>query len=312
VSQSSLALIFPGYGAQHQGMLHDLRELSDLRIELARLLDAAEALSGLQLAKIAESGPDSLLSELRVAWPLVYIADYLWGRHGREKGLRPQVVAGHGVGEYAALAHAGVVSPTAALELVIRLSKLLQDTVKDSDGATLVVLGLSADILGPLIAELGYGDQVWISCDNSADQVMLGGARSVLEALIGPLQVAGARRALFVPGAAAFNTPLVSHAYERYQQILGQSELRDAQIPVIMNESARTIMKGAEFREPLARGVTQTIRWRETTARIARMAPVICAECGPGSTLSDLESPGEQVEYYALAQHTIIKLLNRL
>ncbi len=312
MSQKSLALTFPGYGVQHQGMLRDLGQHSDVRIELARLLDAAEALSGLQLAKIAESGPDSLLGELRVAWPLIFIADYLWGRHGREKGLRPQVLAGHDVGEFAALAHAGVVSATAALDLVVRLSKLLEDCVKDSDGATLVVLGLSAEEIAPLIAEAGVDGQVWISCDNSDDQVSLGGLRGALEVLIGPLTAAGARRALFAPQRGALNTPLVREVSERFRPVLEQSELRDAQIPVIMNATALTVMTGSEFRDPLASGVSQTIRWRDAGERIARMAPVICVESGPGSTLSDLNETSEQVEYHSLAQRGIINLLNRL
>jgi len=313
VSQKSLALIFAGYGAQHQGMLRDLRDLTDVRIELARLLDAAEALSGLQLGKIAESGPDSLLAEVRVAWPLLFIADYLWARHAREKGLQPQVMAGHDVGEYAALAHAGVISPTAALELVIRLSKLLADAVSGSDGATLVVLGLGAEEVTALLAQqAATQNQVWISCDQSSDQLTLGGVRSVLEALTPSLQNAGARQTFFAPNAGAFNTPLVQGVSDAYRAVLEASELRNAHIPVIMNATALTVMQGPEFADPLLRQITQTIRWRETCERIARMEPVIMVESGPGSTLSDLNDTNGQVEYYSLAQSGIIKLLNRL
>ena len=312
MTQKSLALVFAGYGAQHQGMLRDLQGLSDLRIELARLLDAAEAMSGLQLSRIAEEGPDSLLAELRVAYPLLFIADYLWARYAREAGLRPLVLAGHDVGEYAALAHAGVVSPTAALSLVIRLSKLLQDCTQGSDGATLVVLGLSIEAIGALFAEDASASKVWVSCDNSADQVILGGVRSALEALIPGLREAGARQAILAPHTGALNTPLVKDAADNYRHILEATELRDAKIPIVTGATAQTVMKGSEFQDLLASQVARTIRWREVAQRIARMAPVIVVESGPGSTLSDLNDTEEQVEYYSLAQSGIIKLLNRL
>jgi len=312
VSQKNLALVFAGYGSQHQGMMRELREFSELRIELARLLDAAEALSGLQLARIAESGPDNLLADIRVAWPLLFIADYLWARHALERGVKPQVLAGHDVGEYAALAHGGVVSVTAALDLVVKLSKLLADAVKDSDGATLVVLGLSSDRLSEVLAQQGADGHVWISCDDTASQVTLGGARAVLEGLIAPLYDAGARQTFFAPLAGAFNTPLLRDAAQQYRGLLKHCELRDAHIPVILNATATTVMKGTEFLRPLSEASAQTIRWRETIARIARMSPVIVVESGPGSRLSDLNDTNEQVEYYSLAQNGVITLLNKL
>jgi len=318
VNQKSLALIFPGYGAQHRGMLRDLQQLSEVRIELARLLDAAEALSGLQLTRIAESGPDALLAEVRVAFPLLFIADYLWAHAARRAGLRPQIMAGHDVGEYAALAHAGVVSVTAALDLVIRLSKLLEESVRGSDGATLVVLGLSAASVSALLSENSANSaddislQVWISCDNSDDQVAVGGLRGALEALEPRLRAAGARQTTLLPRIGALNTPLVGAAAVLYRRVLEQTELRDARIPVIMNTTALAATVNTDFLDPLAIQTARCIRWRETCARIARTAPVICVESGPGSTLSDLNDTDDQVEYYSLAQSGIIKLLNRL
>jgi len=314
VAEKSLALVFAGYGAQHQGMLRDLRELSDVRIELARLLDAAEALSGLQLAHIAESGPGPMLAELRVAFPLLFIADYLWARFAREAGLRPQVMAGHDVGEYAALVHAGVISATAGLDLVVRLSKLLEESIHESDGVTLVVLGLSLETVNALLnKDTPSGTaQVWVSCDNNADQVILGGLRSELEALVPRLLGAGARQTVLAPRIVALNTPLVTGAADQYRLLLDQTEFRDAKIPVIMNATAQAATKGSEFSDLLAAQVTSSLRWRETINRIARMAPVVMVESGPGSTLSDLNDTDDGIEYYSLAQSGIIKLLNRL
>jgi len=312
VDQKSLALVFAGYGAQHQGMLQGLQNLPDVNLELTRLLDAAEGMSELQLSKIAESGPDTLLAEPRVAFPLLFIADYLWARYARGVGLRPHIMAGHDVGEYAALAHAGVLSTTAALDLVIRLSKLLQDGNSDSDGATLVALGLPVDDIRRVLAASVSQELAWISCDNSADQVAIGGVQSALEALMPSLRDAGARQVMLNANRGAFNTPLVAEAASKYRSILENTELRDANIPVIMNATAQAVTQGFVVLEPLAAQVTSTIRWRETMDHIAQMAPVICVESGPGSTLSDLNDTDGGIEYYSLAQSGIIKLLNRL
>ncbi len=118
------ALVFPGQGSQRAGMLDNVPELESLD----RLLDAAEALSGLELSTIARLGSAEDMADTRVAQPLLYLADWAWGVTLLESGVQPVAVAGHSLGELAALAIAGVYSPEAGLELVVERSKLMATT----------------------------------------------------------------------------------------------------------------------------------------------------------------------------------------
>jgi len=132
------ALVFPGQGSQRTGMLDRLPGLESLD----RLLDAAEGLSGLDLTAIAADGPDDALRDTRAAQPLLYLADWAWGTTLLAAGLEPVAVAGHSLGEYAALALAGVFSAEAGLELVIERSRLMAQAATETPGGMAAVLGL--------------------------------------------------------------------------------------------------------------------------------------------------------------------------
>ncbi|MBA4370936.1 MAG: hypothetical protein C0418_05085, partial [Coriobacteriaceae bacterium] len=153
------ALVFPGQGSQRIGMLAALPEHDDL----PRLLDAAEALSGIPLASLAERGPEEALSDTRAAQPLLFLADWAWGSALLDAGLEPVAVAGHSLGEFAALALAGVFSPEAGLELVVERSRLMAEVAAGSPGGMVAVLGLD----GPAVTAALEGiEGAWTANDN--------------------------------------------------------------------------------------------------------------------------------------------------
>ncbi|HSK48661.1 MAG TPA: acyltransferase domain-containing protein, partial [Coriobacteriia bacterium] len=124
------AFVFPGQGSQRVGMLERVPD----HHALDRLLDAAEAISGLELCAVATDGPEDRLSDTRYAQPLLYLADWAWGTVLQSHGVRPVSVAGHSLGEFAALAVAGVFSVEAGLELVVERSKLMATVARANPG----------------------------------------------------------------------------------------------------------------------------------------------------------------------------------
>jgi len=222
------ALVFPGQGSQRIGMLSNIPELESLD----RLLDAAEALSGHELRSIATDGVAENLTDTRVAQPLLYLADWAWGVTLLESGIDPVAVAGHSLGELAALAVAGVFSPEAGLELVVERSKLMAATAAAVPGGMSAVLGMDR---GAIMIALSGVEGIWIANDNAPGQVVISGTLEGLSAAEEALGQAGARRVVPLAVAGPFHSPLMEPARFSFAELLMGAQFDDARIPVLQN-----------------------------------------------------------------------------
>jgi len=275
------AFVFPGQGSQRVGMLEHLPESDDL----ARLLDAAEALSDIDVRAVAMLGPDTELADTRVAQPLLYLADWCWGRAIIESGLEPDVVAGHSLGELAGLAIAGVFSVEAGLELVVERSKLMAATALSTPGTMSAVLGMQGDAIERAIDGI---DGVWVANDNAAGQVVISGTHDGVGRASEVLSEAGARKVVPLAVAGPFHSPLMEPARAGFEEIVRGAVFRDAAIPVLQNTDPTPATDGEVIRERLIGQITAPVRWTETMATLAKQGPVTLVEAGPGSVLTGL------------------------
>jgi len=275
------AFVFPGQGSQRIGMLDSLPDNE----ALPRLLDAAEALTDIDLQAIAGLGPESEIADTRVAQPLIYLADWCWASALIEAGVSPSIVAGHSLGEFAALAVAGVYSVEAGLELVVERSKLMAATAVSAPGTMAAVLGLQGDTIATVIAHI---DGVWLANDNSEGQVVVSGTRSGVEAATGALVEAGARKVVPLSVAGAFHTPLMEPARAAFEEILRGADFRDAKVPVVQNTKPTPATAAEVIRERLVNQMVAPVRWTETMAQLAADGPLTVVESGPGSVLTGL------------------------
>lgn len=277
---SRIALVFPGQGSQHPDMLDEIPDLESFD----RLLDAAEALSGLDL-RTAAAGPPERLADTRVAQPLLYLADWAWGVTLVESGIEPDAVAGHSLGELAALAIAGVYSPEAGLELVVERSKLMATAASTHPGAMAAVLGMDRSTISVALERL---DDVWVANDNSAGQVVISGSTVGVDAASAALTAAGARRVVPLAVSGAFHSPMMASAGEAFADLLIGAEFEDARIPVYQNTDPTPETKGDVIRERLIRQITSPVRWTETIRALAADGPLTLIESGPGNVLAGL------------------------
>lgn len=278
---SRVAFVFPGQGSQRVGMLYRLPHSE----ALPRLLDAAEALTDMDLRAIAASGPEEQLTDTRVAQPLLYLADWCWGTSLISGGIHPKVVAGHSLGELAALAVAGVFSPEAGLELVVERSKLMATTAAAAPGAMAAVLGMQRDPLASIVEDT---DGVWIANDNSEGQIVISGTRAGVETATSALMEAGARRVVPLAVAGAFHSPLMEPARLAFEDLVRGADFRDASVPVISNTVPSASSAAEVLRERLISQITSPVRWTETMAAIREDGPVMLIEAGPGNVLTGL------------------------
>jgi len=195
-----VSLVFPGQGSQRHGMLERLPDPA----KMTRLLDAAEGLSDLDLRAVARDGTPEQLSDTRAAQPLLYLADWAWGSELLAAGIRPVAVAGHSLGELAALAIAGVFSVEAGLELVVERARLMAQCAAETAGGMTAVLGLDMEALTGAVAGV---PGVWVANDNAPGQVVLSGTREGLRTAEALARDAGARRVVPLQVAGPFHTP---------------------------------------------------------------------------------------------------------
>lgn len=292
---AQVALLFPGQGSQRLGMLDDLPRAADL----SRLLDAAEALSGLELRRIAAEGEPDSLADTRAAQPLLYLADWAWGTEAVERGIVPVAVAGHSLGELAALAVAGAFSVEAGLELVVERSRLMSQAATKSPGSMIAVLGLDADTIAGALSRV---DGAWAANDNAPGQIVVSGTRAGISAATSELESAGARRIVPLQVAGAFHSPLMAEAAGSFAERLRATDFSDTHIPVIQN-SDPTPERGAQaLRERLIAQMTSPVRWVETMSALRTIGADVAYETGPGAVLTGLARRVEGLKSFAVEQ----------
>ena len=275
------ALVFPGQGSQRVGMFDAVPELDSLD----RLLDAAEALSGFDLRAYAASGTPADLADTRIAQPLLYLADWAWGVTLLGSGVAPVAVAGHSLGELAALAVAGVFSPEAGLELVVERSRFMAVAASETPGTMSAVLGLDGPVVAQAIDDI---PGVWVANDNSPGQVVISGTHEAVSAAATALAEVGARRVVPLPVSGAFHSPLMASAGEQFGRLLSGATFADARIPVLSNTEPLATLDAETIRERLSSQITSPVRWTETMLAIAADGPAVLVECGPGNVLAGL------------------------
>lgn len=275
------AFVFPGQGSQRPGMLDSVPHVDGFD----RLLDAAEALTDVELRAIALLGSPEDLADTRVAQPLLYLADWAWGVALLEAGVRPVAVAGHSLGELAALAIAEVFSVEAGLELVAERSRLMAATARAAQGGMIAVLGMDADTIGDAVEHLGG---VWVANDNAPGQTVLSGTYDGLEAATKGLSEAGARKIVPLAVAGPFHSPLMEPAREAFAELLSSAAFSDARFPVVQNTDPAPTRDAGAIRARLAGQITAPVRWTETLAALRAAGADILVEAGPGGVLKGL------------------------
>jgi len=282
------ALVFPGQGSQRLGMFESVPEND----ALGRLLDAAEALSDLDLRAIVADGPESALSDTRVAQPLLYLADWAWGSALIDSGLRPTAVAGHSLGELAALAVAGVFSVEAGLELVVERSKLMATTASATPGSMIAVLGLDRE---QIVSSLAAVDGAWLANDNSPGQMVISGTPSGIAEAGAAMTAAGARRVVELKVSGPFHSPLMEPARSAFEELIAGADFSDAAIPVYQNTDPTPALSAEAIRSRLIGQITAPVRWTEIMLALAAEGPVTLVEAGPGAVLTGLAKRMENI-----------------
>ncbi|TAK82323.1 MAG: [acyl-carrier-protein] S-malonyltransferase [Betaproteobacteria bacterium] len=298
-----LAMIFPGQGSQSVGMLkgyEGLPEISPVRDEAARVL-------GSDFMTLLDEGPAEALNQTVNTQPAMVSAGYAayraWCALG---GPKPEVVAGHSLGEYTALVAAGALAFQDCLPLVRFRAQAMQEAVPEGQGAMAAILNLDDAKVIEACAEAG--GEVQAVNFNSPGQVVIAGEKQAVARAIEACKAKGAKRALPLPVSAPFHSTLMKPAAEKLNDYLAKVAITRPQIAVINNVDVAVETEPQKIKAALVRQAASPVRWVETIRKMREMGVTRIVECGPGKVLAGMTKRiDHQVESFTLADRAALE-----
>jgi len=284
------AFIFPGQGSQTPGMGRDLAEaFPEARHVFEEVDDALDQ----KLSKIIFEGPDSDLNLTENTQPALMAVSMAVMRVLEKQGnldlsKSASFVAGHSLGEYAALTAAGSFDIATTAKLLKLRGQSMQKAVPVGIGAMAAILGLDFEDVKAIAAAASAAEIVSAANDNSPGQVVISGHKAAVEAAMALATEKGAKRALLLPVSAPFHCALMQPAADTMAEALAAIDIKAPIVPVVANVTASAVTDPAQIRDLLVKQVTGVVRWRESVTWMKEQGVTEMIEIGAGKVLAGL------------------------
>ncbi len=277
------ALIFPGQGAQKQGMGKDLYENSSAA---KKVFDTADKVLGYSITDLCFNGSEEDLMKTINSQPCILTVSIAAFEALKEKtNIDYAYTAGHSLGEYAALYAAGVIDLETTFKLIQKRAYLMNEAAQTSNGSMAAVLGLSDEAVLNIVKTL---NNVYVANYNSPGQVVITGDKEEINNNLDKFKEAGAKRVIPLAVSGAFHSPMMQKASEEFVNFVKQFEFKNANVSVYTNVDAKAEVLGEEFRLKLPKQICSSVLWTQTVNNIVNEGIKDFIELGPGKVLNGL------------------------
>ena len=280
-----LAFLFPGQASQYPGMG---RELAEKCPEAKKVFEEADRVLGFAISQMCFSGPEEELKLTANTQPAILSVSLAAYGVLAARGVQPDFVAGHSLGEYSALVAAGALGFADALRLVRKRGSYMQDAVPAGEGAMAAIMGLSPAVVADVCKRAANGEVVSPANLNSPEQTVISGSAGAVKRAVELASQRGAKRAVILPVSAPFHSALMIPAQKRLEADLRQTPFANPRVPLVTNVDADSVSTGEEAREALIRQVTMPVRWEESMRQLMEEGVTSFVEVGPGRVLTGL------------------------
>mgnify|MGYP003437824283 FL=1 len=281
---SKIAFLYPGQGAQYVGMGKDLYENNaKAKQYFDSIFDGLE----IDLKTVMFEGPEEILKETKYTQPaIVAMSLVLTKLFMEEKGVKPDFVAGHSLGEYSAIGAAGILSFEDTVKLAAKRGEIMNVVAKEVNGTMAAILGLTSDKIVEVLSTVeGTVEAVNF---NEPTQTVIAGEVKAVEAACEALKAAGAKRALILPVSGPFHSSLMKPAGEELKVVLDTLTFNASDVNLVANTSVEFVSEVEELKEELYKQTFGPVRWVETIAKLKENGVTEFYEIGPGKVLKGL------------------------
>jgi len=276
------AYVFPGQGAQFTGMGKDLYESSALA---EALFEKANEILGFRITDIMFEGTAEELKETKVTQPAVFLHSVILAKTLGED-FKPEMVAGHSLGEFSALVANGTLSFEDGLKLVSQRALAMQKACEITPSTMAAVLGLADNIVEEVCASI---DGIVVAANyNCPGQLVISGETTAVEKACEAMKAAGAKRALILPVGGAFHSPMMEPAREELAAAIEATTFSTPICPVYQNVTANAVSDANEIKKNLIIQLTAPVKWTQSVQQMIADGATLFTEVGPGKVLAGL------------------------
>ena len=274
------AYVFPGQGAQFIGMGKDLYEQSS---EAKEMFEKANDILGFRITDIMFSGTDEQLKETKVTQPAIFLHSVILAK---TLGVKPEMVAGHSLGEFSALVVAGALSFEDGLSLVSKRALAMQKACEMEKSTMAAILGLADDVVEKICAEI---PEIVVAANyNCPGQLVISGSIEGVDKACEALTAAGAKRAIKLNVGGAFHSPCMEPARVELAAAIEEAQIATPICPIFQNVDAKPYTNPAQIKENLIAQLTAPVRWTQTVENMIAGGATDFTEIGPGAVLCGL------------------------
>ena len=276
------AYVFPGQGAQFPGMGKDLYDNSS---DAKQMFDAANDILGFSITDIMFGEDAEALKQTKVTQPAIFLHSVILAKV-LSTNFKPEMVAGHSLGEFSALVSAGYLSFEDGLSLVSKRALAMQKACEQNPSTMAAVLGLENEVVEKICNEI---EEVVVPANyNCPGQLVISGSNEGIDIACKKLTQAGARRALKLPVGGAFHSPLMEPARAELEQAIDETNFSNGICPIYQNVTALAITNPEEIKRNLKKQLTSSVLWTQTMQQMMEDGLLSVTEVGPGKVLQGL------------------------